>query len=357
MSAESKVLPDIPKIHGYYTYDPETKKCSTDASGLRVLKPNFARILTTERPIHTNLELTTGYKRDLELPRYEFGEEFSLLLKNLTEKVYDFEVGGFQFVTSRGTLSQIMARRFIDGKVKILAQKFGDTIYIKRDDVEEITVRFKLMDSYSHCMSFCGYSFPHLVTDPYDGPDCGDAPSHEPGTAPSYKRFSCLFEITVGGNRILYDGTMNALVGSYADLKDPRSYTDLKTKFTHIMADTYKGQRDFPKWWCNLYLSGSEKLICGLRTKNHWAKELRVYSRQEMEKKYPFDGAELFTYLDSILENIKEQMADKKPSDVVVFTIPKSGSIGQEVYSEKDNPEKFEKLRLLDDDFMQAFHA
>lgn len=226
------------------------------------------------------------------------------------------------FVCFRGLLTQLMCTPYENREGwRVLAVRHRGTVYLHKDETEgakrqrlQASDRLKAMQSW-------GYKFEQYMM--------SDTMSGEPDPAPPViesEEFCCMFRTRMGSHSIVYGAEMDGvevsngltlgqgLLGNAHGI-DLNSETFVELKTSRIVEHpgqerTLKKFKQI-KWWCQSFLVGVPKIVCGFRDDDGVVEKVVQYSVNDLPKSCSehWQPNVCMSFLDAALTQIKTEMS------------------------------------------------
>ncbi|KAI2799253.1 hypothetical protein RDWZM_006808 [Blomia tropicalis] len=224
------------------------------------------------------------------------------------------------FLSYRGVFTKIMTAPFVQEKWLIGATKFKGTIYLcpyyENDTPNEIHNEF----------SYGGIRFEDYIT--LSNPS---KLSHEkePFTLKRNEYFMVLrnkiqsYESSFGKIDLMYAAEFDCLDEGMTNSSFLENFVEIKT--TRHMRNEYHIQdfhrKKLIKWWCQCYLGGVDKIICGYKNRNvvDEIESMDVNQIPRMCVSY-WSRGQCFSFLRQFLAFVQQTVVDDDPNQVYLFS-------------------------------------
>ncbi|XP_045455022.1 decapping and exoribonuclease protein-like [Melitaea cinxia] len=261
---------------------------------------------------------------------------------------------------------------------KIVAILFQGNIYLcARDTAEKISQKMCMSERDKQFTSW-GYKFEqYMLSDKPDGQPNPNLPVDET------EEFSLVFATNLNRHKIIYGAEMDGIrcdkmpVSPVPQSNNPeaiiqylssKEFIELKTNRHIEFSRQEKNFKRFKtkKWWCQSFLVGVDKILCGCRNDNGIVEELKLYKISDLPRisKRLWDPNVCFNFLDTFLTYVKRCFARKikqkygeefinKLQEIPLISLlfewyPKSTVHVSDDYSHEDDP-------ILHDWFLTSF--
>lgn len=343
------MIPSSPVVKSYYTLDLTTNRISKDTSGLRKLRPLYSRMFANNYfDSGLKFDLLQGYtSRNYQLNKISLKQNFSSLLQHLCDEAKNIKVNEYDFITTRGTLDEIIVHRSMGKDLSLIGQKFNGSIYLeyywKPNLHKREMIRSKDPRSFNALSQF-----KKLISAPFDD-------GHEGGNE---KCFFTVLSNKIGENHIIYNSKIKATVSDKVDLMKSKNYVELAIRnFTpYPSGSSIRREKEHLFWSAATSNIGSQKVICAFISSDYIVKQIDILTPQYMEQNTltTFNLYESRMYLNSILEKMKNIMLNMNESTVVQIQLTKNGNLNEpQVFSQNENAKEFKDLNLLTSDFIE----
>lgn len=338
-----------PQVIGSFTLDAD-RKFKNDRSGIKFLK--LPKAAAGKR---ISLDLNAGVRDAVRKNEDECKEErLSSLLRWITINGDRFAapvstapppkttlVGlNTDFVCYRGLLTQLMCTPYENREGwKVLAVRYRGTVYLHKDETEEARGQRLSTTDRQKTMGSWGYKFEQYML--------ADTPTGEPDPEPPViesEEFCCVFRTRIGlgaGHSIVYGGEMDGVEISERLLKaseatndaidlNGETFVELKTsrQIEHQGHQRTLLKFKMIKWWCQCFLVGVPKVVCGFRDDDGVVGNLTEFGVSDIPKRCAEHWLPnvCMNYLDSVLAHFMSEMSRVSERKLVSFSWdPKEG--------------------------------
>lgn len=255
-----------PSIIGYYSI--ENDQMSLDKKTLPVVIDQIKK-LKPNLKFKVCYNLTDGYDEKLDV---KMAPGISDLLTYLSKAKHainykvlpDPRPVPFDFVTMCGVLVNIMTLPYKkDFNQVIYVQKFQGTIYLATFAYD------RMLDKET----FSGLRFEKYA-------------SRTNSTSTNYhNHFNCLTKMRIGKYNVLYNTKMDAAKDKDANLYDPNSFVEFKTKHQRYYESEEKLLGSMMQWWARCHISGVNDIVCGYKNDALCVTNIVKYTKKEIEEK------------------------------------------------------------------------
>lgn len=255
-----------PCIIGYYSI--ENDQMSLDKKTLPVVINQIKRLKHNSK-LKVHYDLTQGYDEKLDVKMAPGISDLLTYLSKAKNSINyrmqpDTRPVPFDFVTMCGVLVNIMTLPYKkDFNQVIYVQKFQGTIYLA-------TFAYDRM----------------LDKETYSGLRFEKYASRTSSEFTNYhNHFNCLTKMRIGKFNVMYNTKMDAAKDEDANLFDPNSFVEFKTKHQRYFESEEKLLGSMMQWWARCHISGVNDIVCGYKNDALCVTNVVKYTKKEIEER------------------------------------------------------------------------
>ncbi|ELU05819.1 hypothetical protein CAPTEDRAFT_186717, partial [Capitella teleta] len=239
------------------------------------------------------------------------------------------------FICWRGLLTRVLCTPYEQREGWIIAViKLRGTFYLCEYDTEEKKHQITKETHRQLLLQYGGFKFEQYMT--------SKSPSEKPETSVPVNNnegFCSVVRSRLDQHSMVFGGEVDCYSGD----KKEKEYVELKTSREMDKPNQLRNFKKFKllKWWCQSFLLGVPRVVCGFRDDDSIVQRIKTYSTLEIPKLCQdvhdcWQPNVCFNFCNQFFKHVKEVVCESNSASVTVFTyLPQRKCIVHEDFGEE----------------------